>query len=144
MTELVLYEHVSLDVLRHADRLLRLVGWLLLEVSANEQTGYVRIIAEARDPRSREGIKVTLLRSSHDGDVVEMRDRVVLVDAMYTNEWVVADNLGQRRHHSLNTAALELLVYACDNGPAGALADGDAAARRVLSDLITALEEPRG
>jgi hypothetical protein len=125
--------------LRRADLLLRRVGWALLDVAINEQTGYVRIIAEARDHERGRGTMVTILRSSHDGVVREIRDRTVAEDGMYRKFWAIDSHLGRRRHSSLDVAARELLAYACDNGPAGALSEAEAQRRRELVESLRAL-----
>jgi hypothetical protein len=119
--------------LRQANILLpRRLGWRLLDVTANETTGFVRIIAESRDWTTREGTQILLLRGSHDGQVLEMRSRVNLVSGMYTSEWQLGDHLGRRRFASLSGAARELLQYACDNGSAGALSEAEARERSLL------------
>ncbi len=118
--------------LRLADRLLRTFGWSLLDVAANETTGYVRVVAEARDHARGEGVKITLMRSCHDGEVLELRDRVVLEPGMFESHWTITDYLGRRRFADIGAAARELLGYACDNGPSGALAESEATARREL------------
>lgn len=117
-------------VLRAAARLLRTMGWALLEVSANEATGYVRIIAEARDWERGEGRMITLIRGSHGGQVREVRERTVLKSGMYAPYWEADWHLGSRRFDDLVAAGRELLGYACDNGPSGGLTEGESATRR--------------
>jgi hypothetical protein len=128
----------TIAALRQANAILRNLGWRLLDVTANETTGFVRIIAEARDWTTREGTQILLLRGSHDGEVLEMRSRVHLVAGMYTSEWELGEHLGRRRFGSLTGAAREMLTYACDNGPAGALTEAESRDRAVLIAKIAA------
>jgi len=130
----------TVTALHQANAIMRRLGWRLLDVTANETTGFVRIIAEARDGEARSGTQILLLRSSHDGEVLEMRSRVRLVSGMYTSEWEVGDHLGRRRFTSLSVAAREMLAYACDNGPVGALTEAESGDRRAaLASAMTAL-----
>jgi hypothetical protein len=122
-----------IGAMREANGLLRKLGWRLLDVTANDATGFVRIIAECRDWTARDGVQILLLRGSHDGEVLEMRSRVQLVCGMYNSEWEVGEHLGRRRFASLPGAARELLSYACDNGPAGALTEAESRERSVLT-----------
>ena len=127
-------------VLRAAARLLRSMGWALLDVSANEATGYVRIVAEARDWDLREGRMVTLIRSSHTGQVREVRERTVLKNGCFESYWEPDWHLGSRRFDDLAGAAAEVLSYACNNGPRGGLPSGEALAReRMLAASVAAL-----
>lgn len=107
--------------LKAAAKVLRSLGWRLLEVAANEATGFVRVIAECRDWSKREGVQVLLQRSTHDSHVIEERSRVNLVDGMFKAEWEIGAHLGRRRFPTISEAARELLSYACGNGSAGAL-----------------------
>lgn len=107
--------------LRAAAKVLRSLGWRLLEVAANETTGFVRVIAECRDWSKREGVQVLLQRSTHDSHVIEERSRVNLIDGMFKAEWEIGAHLGRRRFPTVSEAARELLSYACGNGSAGAL-----------------------
>jgi hypothetical protein len=128
----------TISALRQANTLLRQLGWRLMDVTANEATGFVRIIAESRDWETREGTQLLLLRGSHGGEVLEMRSRVHLVSGMYTSEWELGDHLGRRRFASLTGAAREMLTYACDNGPAGALTEAESRDRAVLIAKVAA------
>jgi hypothetical protein len=128
----------TIAALRQANTILRRIGWWLLDVTANEATGFVRIIAESRDWNTRKGTQILLLRGSHDCEVLEMRSRVHLVAGMYASEWELGDHLGRRRFASLTGAARELLTYACDNGPAGALTEAESRDRAVLIAKIAA------
>ena len=126
--------------LRDAAKILRPLGWRLLDVSVNETSGFVRIVAEARDWSRREGVQVLLQRSSFDSVVLEYRHRVVLRDGMYTAEWEVAEWLGRRRFADISSAAREMLHYACDNNALGALGPMEAAAREAqLAPLLARL-----
>jgi hypothetical protein len=130
-------------VLRSAARILRTMGWALLDVSANETTGYVRIIAETRDWDRREGRMITLIRSSHTGHVREVRERTVLKPGCFESYWEPDWHLGSRRFDNLADAARELLGYACDNGPHGGLTEGESATRReALSGSLKLLPAP--
>ena len=119
-------------VLRAAARLLRTMGWALLDVSANEATGYVRIIAEARDWERGVGRMITIIRGSHAGQVLEVREATVLKPGMFAHYWEVDWHLGRRRFDDLAAAGRELLGYACDNGPSGGLTETESRTRRAL------------
>lgn len=128
------------DALRRADLALRSIGWSLLDVAANEQSGFVRTVAECRDWSAREGVQLLLLRSTHGGEVLEMRSRVHLADGMYSAHWGLGDHLGRRKFADLAEAARELLRYACDNGSAGAMSEAEAADRaKLLAPAMAAL-----
>lgn len=128
--------------LREAGAMLRPLGWRLLEVAANEATGFVRIVAECRDWAHHEGVQVLIQRSTFDASVLEERSRIVLQDGMFKHWWQVGEMLGRRRFDDIAEAAREMLRYACDNDARGALSLSDSQARQAaLAPLMLALAD---
>ena len=98
------------------NRALRPTGWQLYEVAFNEETGFVRVIAERRDYTTREGRRVTIMRSRHGLPVAEYRDLIVFADGMYAGAWEVSDlHFGRRRATDVSHALAMLAEYIDDN-----------------------------
>ena len=110
-------------------------GWALMDVTVNTVTGFARVVAERRDYNTGTGIKVTLLRSTHETKVIEKRDIIALRPGMYRDFWEVTDaSFGGRRFDGMRPALRLLARYIDDNAAVGRLADK---ALRQLATTIT-------
>lgn len=118
--------------LRGADDVMRICGWRLLDAAVNCETGFVRLIAESRDKRAGEGVKLTILRSTAGARVVIERSRIAWRSGFYTSGWEVADWLGSTRVDDLGEAVETMLHYVCGNSAAGAVSEALAGRRRQM------------
>lgn len=110
-----------LDPIAEATAVMRRFGWSLLDVSINQVTGFVSVTAEARDYARRKGTSVILRRGHASGRIFEIRHAITLEPGMYKDHWTIGMELGRRYHMTIQEAAANLLAYAHDNGPLGAL-----------------------
>lgn len=145
MDELMIARFSDPRQLLHALRCLagslRLCGWELFDASINGETGFVRLIAEARDLHKGEGVKLTILGSTR-GSVVIERSRIIYREGFYSSGWEVADHIGTDRVERLGEAVAVLVHYVCDNGSGGALSQALADRRRKMLERDLAMVRP--
>jgi hypothetical protein len=115
------------QAMRQLSTLLISLGWQLLVASANLDTGFVRLVLEARDHRIGTGRQVLLHRSTYNSEVLFERNVVRMRRGFYTDAWAVVDTFGRSKidiDNALAVALRHVLLYAVENNSDGALPVG--------------------